>query len=143
MKNSVDVMLLLISIGIFTCFVQAEINLTEEQKQKLAVHHKACTVPARDEEFIKKLIDGDLIDDEQFKDYLFCISKRIGFQDASGVVQRAVIIEKLRKSIEDPSKAEEYTDKCLANTSSSPTETVFKVVACINSINPKSSIFSK
>ncbi|KAJ8955685.1 hypothetical protein NQ318_008556 [Aromia moschata] len=104
--------------------LQAEIILTEEQIQKLLVHHKAClTVPSRGDEFAGSLVKGVLIDDQQFKEYLFCISKRIGFQNDAGDVNKELIIEKLRKSVKDPSKAEEYVDTCLAKKTDSPIDT--------------------
>ncbi|KAJ8980113.1 hypothetical protein NQ317_010899 [Molorchus minor] len=119
----------------------AEINLTDEQKTKLVEHHKACTVPSRDKEFLESLVTGDLLDDQQFKEYLFCISKLIGFQNENGDINRTRILEKLRKSIKDPSKAEEYTETCLSKATNSPTETVYAVIKCVDAISPESSVF--
>nr|UYS88361.1 odorant binding protein 9 [Aromia bungii] len=107
---------------------------TEEQIKGLLVHHKPClTIPTRDDEFGKRLANLDVIDDEQLKDYLFCVSKRIGFQNEAGDIRKEVLVEMIRNSKKNTPKAEEYVDICLANKNDSPTDTIYKVASCMRS----------
>ncbi|XP_018565059.1 uncharacterized protein LOC108906319 [Anoplophora glabripennis] len=126
----------LIAVCVVASLVQAELIITEEQKSKLIGHHKVCSeqVSVQDD-VIEKLLEGVFSEDQSFKNYLFCLSKRIGFQNEAGEVQKEVIITKLRDSIEDPSKAEEYTEKCLVK-EGKPADVVYKVVTCLQESTP-------
>lgn len=116
--------------------LQAELIITDEQRAKLVEHHKVCSgeVGVQDD-VIEKLLDGVFTEDQTFKDYLLCVSKRIGFQNEAGEVQKDVIITKLRDSIEDSSKAEEYVEKCLVE-EGNPADVVYKVVTCLQENTP-------
>lgn len=116
--------------------MQADLIITDSQKAKLLAHHKVCSgeVSVQDD-VVEKLLEGVFSEEQVFKDYLLCLSKRIGFQNEAGEVQKEVIITKLRDSIQDPSKAEEYTEKCLVE-EGNPADVVYKVVTCLQENTP-------
>lgn len=120
----------------YVFLLQAELIITDSQKAKLLAHHKVCSgeVNVKDD-VVEKLLEGVFSDDQVFKDYLLCLSKRIGFQDEAGKVQKDVIIAKLKDSVQDPSKAEEYTEKCLVE-AGKPADVVYKVVTCLQENTP-------
>lgn len=86
-------------------------------------------------EILKKLRDGVFSEDKKFKEFLFCVSKRIGFQNDAGEVQEAVIAEKLGKALKDTAKAKELTEKC-AKQNGSASDITYKVVTCFYNSSP-------
>ncbi|KAJ8924144.1 hypothetical protein NQ315_006928 [Exocentrus adspersus] len=123
-------------VCVMASITQAELNITEEQRSKLLAHHKACSKEVNvGDDVAEKLLDGVFPNDKTFKDYLYCLSKRIGFQNQAGEVQKDVIVKKLKDSIEDPSKAEEYALKCLVE-DKDPAELVYRVVTCLQESTP-------
>ncbi|XP_018565058.1 B1 protein-like [Anoplophora glabripennis] len=119
---------------IVTCVIfstaKATLDITSEQKAKLDEYKDECKKQSGvNVEILKKLPEGEFPEDPKLKEFLFCVSKKTGFQNDAGEIQQAVIIEKLGKALKDPAKAKELTEKC-TNQEGSPSEITYKFVIC-------------
>lgn len=74
-----------------------------------------------DLDLINKARKGDMLDDPALKDYLFCMSKKIGFQNDDGDFQPDVIRDKLSDDLGDSDldmliryaqQGEPYSESC-------------------------------
>lgn len=115
---------------------QPNLEITSEQKAKLQQYKEDCKAETGvDVDILKKLKDGEFPDDPKLKDFLFCVSKKAGFQNEAGEVQESVILDKLGHAIKDEEKAKQLTEKC-AKQEGSPAEVVYKIVSCLYSSTP-------
>nr|USH46145.1 odorant binding protein 15 [Apriona germarii] len=132
MKTTIAVFTVCVLFGA----VKAALDITSEQKDKLDKFRDECKAESGvDVEILKKLRDGVFSEDKKFKEFLFCVSKKTGFQNDAGDVQETVIIEKLGKALKNPAKAKELTEKC-AKQNGSPSEISYKVVTCFYNSSP-------
>nr|ALM64969.1 odorant binding protein 7 [Dendroctonus armandi] len=105
-------------------------RLTEEQKQKIQADGKACVAESgADPELIKAARGGKFADDGKLKDFTFCMSEKIGFQNEAGEFQRDVVLKKLGAAIDDDAAAKKLVEKCLVPKSNSA-ETAFETFKC-------------
>ncbi|KAJ8932125.1 hypothetical protein NQ314_014906 [Rhamnusium bicolor] len=128
-QTSTMAIIVALAVSLVVVIVEAELTPTKDQEKKLVEYHNKCLVEtSADAEMLAKLLDGVFPEEQKFKEYLLCISKKAGFQNDDGEVQKDVVIEKLGESLKDPSKAKELTESCI--TQGSPTDIVYKVVTC-------------
>nr|AVH84924.1 odorant binding protein 17 [Harmonia axyridis]QTE76116.1 odorant binding protein 8 [Harmonia axyridis] len=113
--------------------------LTDEQREKLKEHSTACAKSTGvDPEAIANAKKGTFSDDEKFKDYLFCVSKKIGFQNEAGEIQKDVVKQKATVALKDEKLVDEIIKKC-AVVKDTPQNTAFEVAKCYYENNAKHS----
>lgn len=72
---------------------------------------------------------GKFADDAKLKDFLVCLSKKIGFVNDKGELQHAVLIEKSTGVLGDKAQAEKLNSECAVQKSSLQ-DTVFDSMKC-------------
>ncbi|XP_017783042.1 PREDICTED: uncharacterized protein LOC108567218 [Nicrophorus vespilloides] len=109
-----------------------EVNLTEEQKAKLAEIKKECIsssgVALDEVEHAKK---GVFAEDEKLKDFLFCLAQKIGFMDKDGQFKKDVITAKITAN-HGEQIAKEVVDVCTAKTEVNGPETSLALAKCLS-----------
>nr|AQY18977.1 odorant-binding protein [Galeruca daurica] len=119
----------------FVCYANAEI--TAEQKEKLKEYHKACIVESGvNPEVVKQSRQGQFAEDEKFKIHLFCISKKIGFQNDAGEIQTGVLSKKVGAILNDQKLADQLISTC-AQAKENAAETTFQTVKCFFEKSPE------
>lgn len=104
--------------------------MTDEQKQKLQEHNKACIAESEvDPELVKKFRQGDFADDPKLKLFAFCMSKKLNFQNEAGDINTDVVEAKLTAALGDAAAAKELVQKCLVKKDTSE-DTAFETIKC-------------
>lgn len=115
----------------------SQAKLTDEQVSKLKETRKVCTEESGvDTATLDAAKKGQFADDDKFKAYLLCAGKKIGFIDAAGEPQHAVIKSKLGAAIDDQDLADKLDAECAVK-KNSPEETAFEIVKCSYEKSPK------
>uniref|UniRef100_A0A182PLS6 Uncharacterized protein n=1 Tax=Anopheles epiroticus TaxID=199890 RepID=A0A182PLS6_9DIPT len=82
------------------------------------------------EDFATRMRQGDLtLDSETSKCTIQCMFAKVGFTDADGVANRAVLITKLSKG-NPTEKAEKFADVCEKNEGDSKCDKAFSLYQC-------------
>lgn len=111
--------------------------LSDEKKQKLKEYSAACSESTGvDQKLIEDARKGIFSEDAKFKEFLFCISKKIGSQNEAGEIQKDVIKQKLVAELKDEKLADSIVEKC-AIAKDTPQETAFASAKCYHESKPK------
>lgn len=89
---------------------------------------------------MEKSRKGIYSQDPAFKSYLYCFSQRLGFQDATGAIQKVVFEKKVTGLVEDPTVLARLVEQC-TRPMGSPKDTAFNIATCIREIAPTIEIF--
>lgn len=101
--------------------------IVEEDAEKLLGIHQECAGESGvDEEIIKKALEGDFPDDDNFKKHIVCMGKKIGFLNEDGEPQVEVIQEELSKHMDN---AKEVVETCIED-KGSPEDLAFNFIKC-------------
>ncbi|XP_019866436.1 B2 protein [Aethina tumida] len=104
--------------------------LSDEQRAKLKTYHEECSKESQvDQSLVEKAKAGEFTDDDGLKNHIFCVSKKLGFQNDAGEIQVGVVKEKLATVIDDPSKIDEIVKKCAVQ-KDTPQNTAFSTIEC-------------
>jgi hypothetical protein len=110
--------------------------LTDEQKEKIKAYHKECSAQSGvDQELISKARKGDFTDDPKLKEHLFCFSKKAGFQNDAGDIQKDVLKTKLNAELKDEAATDKLIEKCAVK-KATPQETAFDTIKCYYENSP-------
>ncbi|KAH0819362.1 hypothetical protein MTP99_000182 [Tenebrio molitor] len=124
---------------VFVVFVFAVVAvqaLTDEQKEKIKAYHKECSAQSGvDQELISKARKGDFADDPKLKEHLFCFSKKAGFQNDAGDIQKDVLKTKLNAELKDEAATDKLIEKCAVK-KATPQETAFDTIKCYYENSP-------
>ncbi|XP_076267135.1 B2 protein-like [Rhynchophorus ferrugineus] len=120
----------LIAASIFSIAACVLADLSDEQKQKVVAFGKECIAETGvDKALVEKARQGSFSDDPKLKAFAFCLSKKIGLQNASGDVQVDVLKQKLSSVVSSPDAANSLISACVQS-KGSPEETAFHTFVC-------------
>nr|QFO46768.1 odorant binding protein [Cylas formicarius] len=122
----------LVAVCVFV-FVFAQVNAqTDKQKELLAKHHKECLAKSQVSQItLDKARTGDFQNDPKLAEHILCISKKIGFQNEVGELQREVIERKLKEAVKgDETKTKKLITDCVIN-DANPKTTAVNAFKCI------------
>lgn len=99
-------------------------------------HHKECSVESHVQpDLLQKLRAGEFpAENEQLKNHVFCVAKKIGFINEAGEIQTTVLKTKLSTVI-DPALADKLIEKC-AVSSGNGAQTSYNAVKCFHDNTP-------
>lgn len=104
-------------------------DLDPETRQMLMEFHNKCVAETGiSEETVAQAMTGNLPDDATLKKHIFCMSKKIGFQNDAGELQVDQIKEILSKYVGDP-VMEEKLMGCVVQ-KGDPQTTAYEVAKC-------------
>ncbi|XP_019866424.1 B2 protein-like [Aethina tumida] len=110
--------------------VAVECGVTPEQLAKLIEYSKACREQTgATVEQVTKAIAGEFEDDPKLKAQLFCISKKIGFQNEDGSANDEILHKKLLTVVKDEKETDDLIKKC-AVPQKTPEESAFQTFKC-------------
>ncbi|KAG5887560.1 hypothetical protein JTB14_002266 [Gonioctena quinquepunctata] len=116
------------------CFVQAQ---TPEQVEKIKSHHAECSKQINiDPQLMIKARQGEFSDEQILKDYLFCVSKKSGFFNDKGELQKDVLLAKTSIAAGNEDDAKKLVDACAVQQKDGP-DTTFHVVKCFYEKSPQ------
>nr|UTN00830.1 odorant binding protein [Semanotus bifasciatus] len=115
--------------ALYGILVTAECLSPEELKYFREVNRE-CGMA---EEVIDRALAGDFPDDQQFKNDIFCMFKKIGMQDDEGTLQIEAITEQIRRNVPEETKVNDILSKCLVQMGT-PEETAYEACKCIHGI---------
>ncbi|KAL1513934.1 hypothetical protein ABEB36_003272 [Hypothenemus hampei] len=99
-------------LAFFATIIKAE--LTIEEKVKAIAFSRACLADTGvNPDLIKAARQGNFSNDSKFKDYVFCMSKRIGFQNDAGELQNDAIVKKVGAALGDMEAAKKLAASCV------------------------------
>lgn len=111
-------------------------GLSDEQKAKLKNYHLECIKETGvNPDLVTKARNGEFADDEKFKNHLFCVSKKVGFQNEAGDIQEDVIRTKLNAEIKDLDITNKLIAKC-ALKKATPAQTAYDTIVCYYNATP-------
>ncbi|KAF7272394.1 hypothetical protein GWI33_014821 [Rhynchophorus ferrugineus] len=120
--------LIISSVLCMSIYVLAD--LSDEQKQKVIRYGKECIAETGvDKELVDKARQGSFSDDPKLKAFAFCLSKKIGLQNADGDVQTEVLKEKLSSVVDNAETVNSLISACVQK-KGSPEETAFQTFVC-------------
>ncbi|XP_044745333.1 uncharacterized protein LOC123307181 [Coccinella septempunctata] len=135
--KSAPVFIMMKFLVVAACAIIAVQALTDEQKEKLKNYSTACSESTGvDKEAITNARKGLFTDNEKYKDYLFCMSKKIGYQNEAGEIQKDVLREKALTALKDEKLVDNLIEKC-AVAKDTPQNTAFETIKCYYENNPK------
>ncbi|XP_049826335.1 B2 protein [Aethina tumida] len=116
------------------CFVFAityvDCTLTVEQLERLTEYSRACRAETGATiSQVTRAIAGYFDDDPKLKAQLYCISRKVGFQNDVGDMVLDVIREKIASIITDPHMVDELIELC-AIKQATPEETAYITLKC-------------
>nr|WNH96192.1 odorant binding protein C04c [Anthonomus eugenii] len=107
-------------------------SLSDKQKELLAQHYKQCIDKSKvDQAILQKARVGNFADDPKLKEHVLCITEKIGFQNAQGVLQIPVIESKLKEALKgDEAKAKQLIKACAIANSDKKLQ-AFNALKCV------------
>ncbi|CAG9856348.1 unnamed protein product [Phyllotreta striolata] len=119
---------LVVLVVVCVCYVQSE--FTPEQVAKIKQHHAECSKESGvNQELVARARKGDFVEDAKLKRHMFCVSKKIGFQNQEGMVQEEVLKAKVGAILGDQKLADSLIGVCAKNLANGE-ETAFAAVKC-------------
>ncbi|XP_018565036.1 B1 protein [Anoplophora glabripennis] len=85
--------------------------ITDEEKERLRTLHNECKSHI-DEETARKFYKGELLDKSVIGSYALCISKKSGFLNEDGKLNKDNLKKALGRAISDEAKLNEVINKC-------------------------------
>ncbi|XP_028141918.1 uncharacterized protein LOC114335825 [Diabrotica virgifera virgifera] len=114
----------------------ANAAITPEQAEKIKSFHKECLPESGvNPELVQKARQGDFANDDKLKAHIFCVSKKIGFQNDAGEIQVEVLKAKVGAALEDPALAAQLIGTCAKQQANGP-ETAFETIKCYHEKTP-------
>ncbi|KAF7272393.1 hypothetical protein GWI33_014820 [Rhynchophorus ferrugineus] len=105
-------------------------DLSAEQKQKVVGYGRECIAETGvEKELVSKVRQGSFSDDPKLKAFAFCLSKKIGLQNASGDVQADVLKQKLASIVNNADSINNLIFACVQK-KATPEETAFHTFVC-------------
>ncbi|XP_017783036.1 PREDICTED: general odorant-binding protein 56a-like [Nicrophorus vespilloides] len=127
MKSFAIIFLVIASVA----FAQ-KVNLTEEQKTKLAEFKKECVASSGVAlDAVENAKKGIIADDQKMKDFLFCVAQKIGFMDKDGHFNVDVMMAKISAQ-HGEQIAKDVVGVCTAKTEANGPETSFVLAKCLS-----------
>nr|APG79378.1 pheromone binding protein 17 [Cyrtotrachelus buqueti] len=106
---------------------------TDKQKELLAQHYKQCVEQTHvDQNVLQQARAGNFTDDPKLKDHILCITKKIGFQDEAGHLQKEVIQKKLKEAVKGNEDQTKKLMEACAITNQDPKLQAFNAFKCIH-----------
>ncbi|XP_018565035.1 B1 protein [Anoplophora glabripennis] len=105
---------------------------TDEEREKFKALHNECQADPKshiDEESLKKYIKGELLDKSVVGSYAFCISKKVGFLNEEGKINKENLKKALGRNISDEAKLNEAVNKCAVE-KDDPQDTAIAIGKC-------------
>ena len=104
--------------------------MTDEQKAKVKQAHDVCVKETSvSTELIIKGRNGDFVDDDKLKNFIFCFFKKIGFQNEAGEFQLNVIRAKLSSDYK-PEEVNKLIETCSGVKGKNPADKAFEAYKC-------------
>ncbi|KAJ8955686.1 hypothetical protein NQ318_008557 [Aromia moschata] len=105
-------------------------GLSPDDFRSLLGYHQECKTETNiDDSLATGVFMGQFPDDTVLKQHMLCISKKLGYQNDDGKLQRDVIRDKFATILNDEDKANQYMEKCAVE-QSDPEETAFQATKC-------------
>nr|UTN00837.1 odorant binding protein [Semanotus bifasciatus] len=105
-------------------------KISPEEMQALLQYHKDCKLESHaSDNLAYGTLAGQFPEDPRLKKHVFCMSKKIGFQDETGKIQRDVFEEQLQKLVTDNDRVEELIELCSVQ-HDDPEETAMDMAKC-------------
>ncbi|XP_030764832.1 uncharacterized protein LOC115889053 [Sitophilus oryzae] len=121
-----------VAIALMVALVQVN-GQTDKQKELLAQHYKQCVEQSKvDQNVLQQARAGNFANDAQLKDHILCITKKIGFQNETGQLQKSVIEKKLKEALKgNAEQAKKLIDECVL-ADKDPKVQAFNAFKCIH-----------
>ncbi|KAJ8932132.1 hypothetical protein NQ314_014913 [Rhamnusium bicolor] len=111
--------------------------MTKEEEDKVMSYHKECLEESKvDEALALQAKNGKYVDDAKLKKHLFCVNKKIGFQNEAGDLQIDFIKSKINAIIKDDGLTNEVVNKCNIK-KDTPEDTAFETLKCFHQFAPQ------
>lgn len=88
-------------------------------------------------ELIRKIQNGEHVDEQVLKRQCFCINRKLGVQDDSGNIIRGNLEPYLNKFIPDEEKRKQAFEKCILM-GGTPEDTAYYLQTCLRDFIPRS-----
>ncbi|XP_066142806.1 B1 protein-like [Euwallacea fornicatus] len=107
-------------------------TLSDKQKELLIQKHNECANKSRiDQTILQRSRTGQFPNNDKLKDHILCIAKKTDFQTESGVLQRQVILAKVKTALMgDDARARNVVREC-ATSNPDPKLQAFNCFKCI------------
>ncbi|KAJ8932127.1 hypothetical protein NQ314_014908 [Rhamnusium bicolor] len=104
--------------------------ISREDKEKLFRYHKECVEKTGvDEKLVDESQLGQYPEEPEFKEYTFCLSKRLGLQNEAGEFQMEAVKAQLSKHIQDSAEVDKLIETCVVQ-KDSPIESAYNTFKC-------------
>nr|WJJ63272.1 odorant binding protein 14 [Pachyrhinus yasumatsui] len=120
-------------VAVFALFALTQVqSQTDKQKELLAQHYKQCLEISKvDQTILQKARIGEFANDPKLKEHILCVTRKIGFQNDAGELQREVIKRKLKEAVKgDEAKAKVLMEAC-AIANPDPKAQAYNAFKCI------------
>ncbi|XP_030764820.1 uncharacterized protein LOC115889043 [Sitophilus oryzae] len=90
------------------------VYVPNEKAQEAYIIHKDCALQFNhdEQEIDERRKKGTLFDNNKYRDYFFCFSKRQGFQNEDGQINRDGLINNVNQVVEDKAVIDRIVEKC-------------------------------
>ncbi|XP_076267140.1 B1 protein-like [Rhynchophorus ferrugineus] len=115
--------------------IAVQCQLPAEAREQLLGHHNACVGQTGvDQNLVNQARQGTFQDDPRLRAFAFCMSRRLGFQNESGQIQREVVRQRLAGLL-GADVANQLVTTCLMDRAT-PEETASAAFRCYYETTP-------
>nr|AXO78398.1 odorant binding protein 20 [Xylotrechus quadripes] len=104
--------------------------MTQEEIEYFTGLHRECGIT---DDVTDRAMAGNFPEDQQFKERLFCVSKKVGMQDEDGLLLVKEVEDQMRRNVPDEEKVNQILSTCMVQLDT-PEETAYRAMKCIHKI---------
>lgn len=104
--------------------------MNSEYVEKIKRASRSCVKKVGvDEELVRHIKNGNIVNDPKVKDYISCVLKKLGMQKSDGSFEEDLIKSKLPGGLSENEK-KKVMDKCASIVGSNVADTAWKAYKC-------------